>query len=82
VILLIVKKGMSFIRYYTPIENKTVKQKSNQLLISHKQFFEKQYNISLQTLIATLVSLWDSFKALLKTLRSSSSDKVAPGSFC
>ena len=34
------------------------------------------------TLHATLVSLCESFSALLKTLRSSSSDRVAPGSFC
>lgn len=31
------------------------------------------------TLIATLVSLWDNFSALLKTFKSSSSDNVAPG---
>ena len=34
------------------------------------------------TLMATLVSLCESFSALLNIFRSSSSDKVAPGSFC
>uniref|UniRef100_A0A2M4B6N2 Putative secreted protein n=1 Tax=Anopheles triannulatus TaxID=58253 RepID=A0A2M4B6N2_9DIPT len=32
--------------------------------------------------MATFVSLWLSFSALLNTFKSSSSESVAPGSFC
>ena len=34
------------------------------------------------TLMLTLVSLWESFNALLNTFRSSSRLRVAPGNFC
>lgn len=38
--------------------------------------------LQVNTFMDTLVSLCESFKALLNTFRSSSSESVAPGSFC